>query len=279
MYKRILSIGDIKGQYGKLLSLCDKIKFNPAEDLLVLHGDYLDLGPDPRWAAAATWQPLEVLDWLMERRGEQNVVMLRGNREQMMLDYFMDKETQRKAGGPFAPEDTGEDWFPNHGDATHEALWNHAARIAREQGTPEEQTMGVYLDFMTGLLDFIGEMPLSHRVEVGGKTYFFSHAGARPGVPLEEQKAEDLLWIREKFYAPRLLAEMRPGVISTRNAYDAVVVAAHTPVQNVRRQFYMEPINRPIIRDNMILVDTAGWVDGYPLSCVDVLSGQVEQSD
>jgi len=30
-------------------------------------------------------------------------------------------------------------------------------------------------------------------------SYLFVHAGVRPGVPLEEQQADDLLWIRRPF--------------------------------------------------------------------------------
>ena len=36
-------------------------------------------------------------------------------------------------------------------------------------------------------------------VEVGD--YLFVHAGIRPGRPLEEQSADDLLWIRQPFLA------------------------------------------------------------------------------
>ena len=46
MYKRILDIGDIHGEYDKLVDLYDnKIKFNPPDDLLVFLGDYVDRGP------------------------------------------------------------------------------------------------------------------------------------------------------------------------------------------------------------------------------------------
>jgi serine/threonine protein phosphatase 1 len=38
-------------------------------------------------------------------------------------------------------------------------------------------------------------MKLSH--EEGG--YVFVHAGMRPGVPLEEQIGQDLMWIRDEF--------------------------------------------------------------------------------
>ena len=55
-YKRILAVGDIHGMYQKLLSLMDQVQFNPADDLLVFLGDYIDRGP----------QSLECLDYVMD---------------------------------------------------------------------------------------------------------------------------------------------------------------------------------------------------------------------
>lgn len=55
-YRRILAVGDIHGMYQKLLSLMDQVQFNPAEDLLVFLGDYIDRGP----------QSLECLDYVMD---------------------------------------------------------------------------------------------------------------------------------------------------------------------------------------------------------------------
>ena len=47
--------------------------------------------------------------------------------------------------------------------------------------------------------------------------YFFCHAGARPGIPLDEQTSRDLLWIRDEF-------------LEFRGGWDRVVVHGHTPV-------------------------------------------------
>ena len=33
--------------------------------------------------------------------------------------------------------------------------------------------------------------------------FYFVHAGVRPGVPLDKQKEEDLLWIRRRFSVSR----------------------------------------------------------------------------
>lgn len=38
-YNRVLAIGDIHGQYEKLLSLYGKINFNPSSDKLIFLGD------------------------------------------------------------------------------------------------------------------------------------------------------------------------------------------------------------------------------------------------
>jgi serine/threonine protein phosphatase 1 len=48
--------------------------------------------------------------------------------------------------------------------------------------------------------------------------YFFCHAGARPGTPLDRQTPRDLLWIREEF-------------LEFRGRWDRVVVHGHTPVE------------------------------------------------
>ena len=42
------------------------------------------------------------------------------------------------------------------------------------------------------------------------------HAGVRPGVPLTDQREEDLLWIRDEF-------------LQYSRAFDKVIVYGHTP--------------------------------------------------
>src|SRR6185312_7940379 len=42
---------------------------------------------------------------------------------------------------------------------------------------------------------FLASLKMSHTA--GG--YFFCHAGVRPGLPLDRQSDEDLLWIRDEF--------------------------------------------------------------------------------
>ncbi|MBR4695809.1 MAG: metallophosphoesterase, partial [Selenomonadaceae bacterium] len=45
-YERILAIGDMHGNFGRLLSVFHKIHFDPEKDLLILLGDYIDRGSE-----------------------------------------------------------------------------------------------------------------------------------------------------------------------------------------------------------------------------------------
>ena len=260
MYKRILAIGDIHGEYDKLVDLYAKIDFNPPDDLLVFLGDYMDRGP----------KPVHVLGWMLKNRNNPHIMMLRGNHDQMMLDHYERKERERLlaegkllanclddlAAAPNQSGDYRDDWLCNGGGVTKKELKRFAARLAEKRGIPERRTMAA-------ILRFIGGLPLFHRVEVGGRTYFFCHAGIDPDKPLDLQDPDDLLWIREAFIFHYTGSPM--------------VVSGHTVVGGIRSLLGMEAKLWPIIQDNMILADTGACYSG-PLSCVDVLNGRVWQS-
>ena len=74
-YKRILAIGDIHGYFEKLISMWKKVAVTP-EDLVIFLGDYIDRGE----------KSAEVLRWLMEKARQKNIIILRGNHEQMLFD-------------------------------------------------------------------------------------------------------------------------------------------------------------------------------------------------
>ena len=101
---------------------------------------------------------------------------------------------------------------------------------------------------------FASALPATHRsflTSLKGSfacgDYFFVHAGVRPGVPLSQQKEQDLLLIREEF----LLHE---------EAFGKIIVHGHTPV--------IEPDVRP----NRINIDTGAYATG-------VLTGLVLQDE
>ena len=220
-YRRILAVGDIHGHFEKFRSAYEKAKVDAADDLLVFLGDYIDRGPSVR----------RTLEFVMKLAVEKNVVLLRGNHEQMMLDYFF--------GGA-----TGESWLMNGGKETMAEL------LAWEKESPGA---------VAHVLAFLRGLPLSHSIEQDGQRYFFAHAGVRPGIALEKQRAEDLLWIREEFYR--------------HYASDAIVVAGHTPT------LFLDAKAKPLfINKRIILVDTGSYFPDGHISIVDVLSRRFWQN-
>jgi serine/threonine protein phosphatase 1 len=87
-------------------------------------------------------------------------------------------------------------------------------------------------------LIFMRDLAVCHRIG----PYLFVHAGIRPGVPLDQQSRQDMLWIREPF-------------LSSRLDHGAVIVHGHTPKRE------------PVVQPNRIAIDT-GAVLGGALTCV-----------
>jgi serine/threonine protein phosphatase 1 len=86
--------------------------------------------------------------------------------------------------------------------------------------------------------DFLKSLKTSH---LHGK-YFLCHAGVRPGVPLEAQDENDLLWIRDEF-------------LRSKTDFGKIVVHGHTPIEH------------PEVLPNRINIDTGAFATGQ-LTCV-----------
>lgn len=233
-YRRILAIGDIHGHFKRLMSLYQKINFDPEQDLLILLGDYIDRGEEN----------IRCLRWAMEMSEKKNVVALRGNHEQMMLYYY------------FLDQEEPGIWLPNGGKETKLELddW-----IKKEPAALKK------------ILLFISERPLYYQIFVENKEYIFCHAGLKPGIPLENQSEEALLWIRKEFYASY------KGI--------AEVIVGHTPtsyldipdsylVESRPNKFY--PI---FFKNHITIIDTGSFLPNGKISCIDILSGKIWQSD
>lgn len=126
---------------------------------LILLGDLIDRSPE----ADGDRQVLELVRELQanpEIYGLAGVTVLRGNHEQMLLDALAEE----------TPGEATALWEWNGGDPAF-------MHVAREQRT------------------WLQSLPLT---AVRGR-YLFVHAGVRPGVPLEQQQSDDLLWIRQPF--------------------------------------------------------------------------------
>ena len=245
-YKRIIAVGDIHGKFKRFMSLLKKL-YVTDEDLIIFLGDYVDRGEGVA----------EVLERVISHK--KNFIFLRGNHEQMMLDAFREDRD-------FLEEIfSGKKKF-----LTNRDVLEHNSTTLWVINGGQQTLAGIIAlqrkKFLTidELMKFVEDLPLSHTLEIGGRKYFFCHAGVKPGVPLEEQRQEDLLWIREKFF----------------DNYDGddVIISGHSPLQAFF-DFEGEP-PRPIkLPDkNILMVDTGSFIRDGKISAVDILSGQFWQS-
>lgn len=155
-------IGDIHGCDDALARLLNRL--DPALDL-VLVGDYVDRGE----------QSAAVLRRVMDLPG---AVCLRGNHEQMLLDFVA------------APERAGPRWLRNGGLQTLASFG--ITRITPATSGPRLTEAAVALCAAMGptMLDWLGALPLVHR----SGTVAFVHAAADPARPIDRQQDADLLW-------------------------------------------------------------------------------------
>ncbi len=200
---RVYAVGDIHGRVDLLAALHDHILDDAAaatagRKVLVYLGDYVDRGP---WS-------FEVVDMLIEAPLEGfEIVHLKGNHEDFLLRFLkkedlekedLEKEDLEKEDLEESLEENLEDadlWFINGGDAT---LYSYKVPLL---------TLPFGLaELETARRAFLAALPPSHMTFFQGLKmfhvegdYLFVHAGIKPGVPLDEQDEEDLLWIREEF--------------------------------------------------------------------------------
>ncbi len=177
--RRTYVVGDIHGMDKALARLLVRIGQDrgsaPAD--LVFVGDYADRGP----GSAAVLKQLFALC----EGGGGNVICLRGNHEQMMLD-FLDR-----------PEEKGALWLVNGGQETLQSF-----------GITRDARMGVSnpLDSLSqalraalpaGMEDWLRALPLLWQ----SGNLAVVHAAADPRRPVDRQKPEALLWGHPRFPA------------------------------------------------------------------------------
>lgn len=75
---RILMISDIHGCVDPFNKLLDSISYIPSDDKLILLGDYVDRGP----------QSKETVERVRELVNNYNVIALRGNHDQRLVDLM-----------------------------------------------------------------------------------------------------------------------------------------------------------------------------------------------
>jgi len=222
---RVYAVGDVHGRLDLLDQLLDAIEDDAASapDLvkyIVYLGDYVDRGPYSRG----------VIERLVEGPPPGfGAIHLKGNHEASMMEFLEDISI-------------GPNWLTFGGTAT---LASYHLPPLHEEAEPEmlmqaqERLRAVLPPTHRSFLE-------SLRTSVTIGDYLFVHAGIRPGVPLDRQREQDLLWIREEF-------------LHSTIDHGKVVVHGHT--------ITMEPE----VRANRIGIDTGAFATNH-LTCL-VLEG------
>ncbi|MEQ8268812.1 MAG: metallophosphoesterase family protein [Parvibaculum sp.] len=213
---RLYAIGDIHGRDDLLASLLDLVEADARQqaasrNILIFLGDYVDRGLQSR----------QVLDRLTgDPMPGFERVFLKGNHELALLQFL--------------------------GDAAFGRTWKYYGGLEtlHSYGITELTLSDDPADFEHARERFNDILPERHRhfleslslsAEFGD--YFFTHAGVRPGVSLNRQIEEDLLWIRDDF-------------LESGASFGKIVVHGHTPREEV------------VFRSNRIGVDTGAYMTG-----------------
>ncbi|HMN75304.1 MAG TPA: metallophosphoesterase [Burkholderiaceae bacterium] len=219
----IYAVGDVHGRADLLDALIARIAADAAgrrarKRVIVMLGDYVSRGSSSRRVIEALLAPPPA--------GFDRIT-LRGNHEDYWLHY-LDGDL-----------DFGRRWFNWGGLAV---LADYGVDI----GARDWHDDATLADVRTRLAAAI---PAAHRAFVSATRtswrsgdYLFVHAGVRPGVPLEQQDAHDLMWIRQPF-------------LDSTADHGAVVVHGHCIA------------DAPVLRANRIGIDTGAFRSGV-LTCV-----------
>lgn len=215
---RVYAVGDIHGRADLLLDLVERIdedvQRRPIEHVVEVYlGDYIDRGDDSKI----------VIDILCRRLVQRNAVCLRGNHEVLLEEFLKDS------------------------DVVHAWIKLGALHTITSYGVPlAAGTQAVAPDLQEA---FRRVFPRTHmlflqclRDVYRCGDYLFVHAGIRPGVPLDQQVQDDLVWIRDEF-------------LSSTVDHGWTVVHGHTPVTH------------PQVLSNRINIDTGAVFSGT-LTCL-----------
>ena len=227
---RTLVIGDIHGGLRALHQILERAKVSPNDKLIFL-GDYVD-----GWS-----QSPEVIDLLIDMKETHNVVCIRGNHDDLLLEWLKN--------GTDNPQ-----WFDHGGEATVTAYQNRDAA-----------TLSAHIAFIESLVDF----------HLDEQNRLFIHAG------FTNMNGVDFEYFPKLFYWDRSLWETALALDKNMKTTDLAypkrlrlyneIFIGHTPVSRIGKTI-------PVQMANVWNVDTGAAFRG-PLTIMDVDSKAFWQSE
>lgn len=154
---KTIVIGDIHGCYNELKTLIEDLTtkhiYNKKKDRLIFLGDYIDRGDDSRL----------VVNYIRDiQKGNPNVIALKGNHEDMLLNYY--------------DGDKYSEWLYNGYEYTLKSYKNHNSEFESD-------------------IQWMRNLPLYYEDE----DFVYVHAGIDKRQSMDKQRHDTLLWAREEF--------------------------------------------------------------------------------
>ena len=224
---RVYAVGDIHGRADLLDQALNRIDAdldkNPIfHSLEVFLGDYVDRGPNSR----------QVIDRLLTRGASRKTIFLKGNHEIYLADFVNNPTVLHE-------------WQRLGGLATLTS-YGIVASVKTDEASQVRLSAAFDRAFPQSHRQFLRDLKLSFTCG----DFLFVHAGVRPGISLEMQHEDDLLWIRDDF------------LLSEEN-FSKYVIYGHTPVA------------QPDIRPNRMNIDTGAYATGR-LTCLKLEGNSID---
>lgn len=175
----VYAVGDVHGCADLLDRMHELIREDAdavrcSRRVVVYLGDYVDRGPDSKGVVD------RILDAPLDGFEAHCLI---GNHEEFLIDFLTDIEA-------------GPGWLFNGG---HTTLQSYGVDLRPGTDLNYGRLEELQQQFLDALSDehlaFYRNLEFNHTEG----DYFFVHAGVRPGVPLQNQSDEDMLWIRDEF--------------------------------------------------------------------------------
>jgi len=219
-------VGDVHGRNAQLHLLLEMLPRDEQADTLIFLGDLIDRGPDAPGCVDAVMK--------LRRDNPERVLCLRGNHEQMLLDFM---------------EGSANLWITpvTGGERTYEQYTNRALTINNEEDL-EKARQDIENAVPAEHLDFINSLPYYHEDDYA----IYVHAGLELEKHPRDTAPQALLWMRDMdFY---------------KNYNGKPCIFGHTPTP-------LLPLRGRVGRHGIYISHSAIGIDtGYsvssPLSCL-----------
>ena len=230
---RILVIGDIHGGLRALIQVLDRANVNK-NDTLIFLGDYVD-----GWSESP-----QLIDFLIDLAKSQKCIFIRGNHDQLFLDWLETNDKEIDEGM----------WFKHGGEATLNAYQNISASKKE-----------VHVTFLKGLQNYY----------IDNEGRLFIHAGFTNMNGVKYEYLPKLLYWDRTLWETALALDSNLKENSIfypkRFTIYSEIYIGHTPVTRINE-------STPIQKANIWNIDTGAAFKGK-LSILDVKTKQFWQSD